>query len=298
MKTHWSTRKERGSPALIRGILWLAINLGRKYTRLLLFPITAYFFIFAGKARLASRAYLRRARKTEPHWWNGLKHIYYFSCTILDRVFLLSDNFDALDIHIHNDNILMKYIDNKQGCILLGSHLGSFDVLRAVGVSKAKIPLKVLMYQEQNHLIASLLDALNPEIAQTIIPLGKENTLLKVNECLQDGDVVAILGDRALENDQITHCDFLGTKARFPTGSIVLASILKAPIVLVYGLYAGKNRYDIYFELLAEKIELKNRHDKTEIHAWTQRYADRLAFYTEKYPYNWFNFYDFWRDQS
>jgi len=298
MSRHWSSHQERGSPTLIRGMLWLAINLGRKPTRILLYPITAYFFIFAGKSRQASRAYLRRVLGTEPHWWNGLKHIYYFSCTILDRVFLLSDNFETLDIRIHNDEVLTKYIDAKQGCILLGSHLGSFDVLRAVGVARAKIPLKVLMYQEQNHFIASLLDALNPEIAQTIISLGKENTLLKVNESLQNGDIVAILGDRALENDQVTLCDFLGKKARFPTGSIVLASILKAPIVLVYGLYRGKNRYDIHFELLAEQIKLKNRHDEKEIHTWTQRYADRLAFYTKKAPYNWFNFYDFWRKNN
>ena len=294
MTRHWYTRKERGSPLLIRSILWLAINLGRKPTRLLLYPITAYFFLFTGKPRLASIDYLNRVLGRKPRWWNGLKHIYYFSCTILDRVFLLSDNFDSFDIHIHNDDALMKYVEAKQGCILLGSHLGSFDVLRAVGISRAKIPIKVLMYQEQNHLIASLCDALNPEIAQSIIPLGKENTLLKVNEALQDGNMVAILADRTLESDQSSDCEFLGKKARFPTGPIVLSSILKVPIMLVYNLYSGKNRYDIYFELLAEQINLKNRHDEKEIHAWTQRYADRLTFYTKKSPYNWFNFYDFW----
>ena len=26
-----------------------------------------------------------------------------------------------------------------------------------------------------------------------------------------------------------------------------------------------------------------------------QRYADRLAHYARSAPYNWFNFYDFWR---
>ena len=298
MSKHWSHQKERGSLLAIRSIRWFALHFGRSASRLWLYPISFYFFLFAAQSRQASRAYLRRVLTVTPRWWHVLRHIFHFSSTVLDRVYLLTDNIQSLDIQVHHDEQLMHYAQSKQGCILLGAHLGSFEVLRAIGVSRAQIPLKVLMYKEHNNIITTIFDALNPAIAQTVLPLGEANTLLKVNECLQEGDMIAVLGDRAAPNDKVTQCQFLGDTVDFPVGPVVLASILKVPVILVFGLYRGGNHYDIYFELLAEKLEIERRNDEQEVQKWVQCYADRLAHYTRQSPYNWFNFYDFWHAYS
>jgi predicted LPLAT superfamily acyltransferase len=69
---------------------------------------------------------------------------------------------------------------------------------------------------------------------------------------------------------------------------------LGAPIVLFFGLYGGGNRYDVYFENFwpGEVVEREVR--DAQVQVWTQRYADRLAYYARLAPYNWFNFYDYW----
>ena len=85
--------------------------------------------------------------------------------------------------------------------------------------------------------------------ANTVIPLGGINSLLKVYESIGKGEMVGILGDRIAGNDKFVSCRFLNKDAQFPTGPILLAASLKAPVILIFGLYKGGNRYDIYFEL-------------------------------------------------
>jgi predicted LPLAT superfamily acyltransferase len=79
---------------------------------------------------------------------------------------------------------------------------------------------------------------------------------------------------------------------------MLLASALKVPIILCFGLYRGGNRYDIYFELLAECVEISRHHRERDMIAWTQKYVNRLEFYCRLAPYNWFNFYDYWETDA
>ena len=46
----WTTLPERGTPASLRLIAWIAVHIGRAAARLLLYPITLYFVITARAA--------------------------------------------------------------------------------------------------------------------------------------------------------------------------------------------------------------------------------------------------------
>jgi len=294
MSRSWFQQSERGSPFALRLILWIALNIGRLVARLCLYPITFYFLILAGEQRRASFDYLERVLERQPGILDVARHIHCFAATILDRVYLLSGHFDCLDVQVYNADILLERVAAGQGCILLGSHLGSFEVLRALGVTEKELPIKVLMYEEHNQHLTSLLMSLNPAIAETIIPLGEVDTLLKVHESLEQGYQVGILGDRVAESDKMVRCRFLGSETHFPSGPAILASAMKVPVILFFGLYRGGNRYDIHFELLTEKMTLDRKDREAGIQQWTQRYADCLESYTKEAPFNWFNFYRFW----
>lgn len=297
MTSDWRKQAERGSPILVRLIRWMALHLGRAPTRLLLYPITLYFLLFATNARRASQDYLCRVTGGNSRWWSTAKHIFYFSSTILDRVFLLSGKSDCLDIRVHNGAIVTKHLEADTGCVLIGSHLGSFEVLRAPAINKLGLPVKVLMQEDHNKTITQLLHALNPAIADTVIPLGKMDALLKAHDNLQQGYSIGMLVDRVAPSGKNLSCEFLGDHVNFPSGPWLAAAALKAPVILFFGLYQGGHRYDIHFELFAEKIQLDRETRDQDLHFWIQKYADRLAHYAHAAPYNWFNFYHFWDQQ-
>ena len=290
----WTALPERGTPTSVRLIAWIALNIGRPVARLLLYPITLYFVLIAASARRVSYEYLKRVRSRPVHWWHVFRHFYYFAATILDRVYLLRGAFQHFDIALHGQELLHRKIESGNGCILLGSHLGSFEALRAIGVTQEDFPLKVLMDTAHNRNITRFFDALNPKIASTVIEPDRPDTLLRVKESLDAGCVIGMLGDRVSGGDRTTHCRFLGAPATFPAGPILLAAMMHCPVILFFGLYRGGNRYEIHFEHFADEVILNRDRRVEEIQNWTQRYAVRLEHYARLAPYNWFNFYPFW----
>ena len=92
--------------------------------------------------------------------------------------------------------------------------------------------------------------------------------------------------------------EFLGKPALFPTAPWLIASVLKVPVCLAFGLYHGGNRYSLEFETFADAIDIPRQQRKTAVAALIQRYAARLEHYARQAPYNWFNFYDFWGSDS
>src|SRR5689334_844547 len=290
----WTALPERGTPTALRLIHWTARIFGRSVARLLLLPTTLYFVLSGRALRRGSYEYLTRVRARPAHWWHVFRHLYYFAATILDRVYLLTGEFDRFDIKFHHRELLHRLVENGQGCILLGSHLGSFEVLRALGVTRAEYPLKVLMDVVHNENLTRFLDALNPEIADTVIVPDRPDTLLRVKESLDAGFLVGTLGDRPTSDGKTAQCQFLGAPATFPVGAIVIAAMMHCPVILFFGIYRGGNRYEIYFEKFADEIALNREHRAEDIQYWTQRYVNRLEHYTRLAPYNWFNFYRFW----
>jgi predicted LPLAT superfamily acyltransferase len=290
----WGDLPERGAPGLLRLIGWIAVHIGRWCARLLLYPITLYFLISAHAARRVSYQYLNRVRGRPSHWWHVFRHFHCFAGTILDRIYLLRGEFEDFDVMLHQKEILHHQIESGKGCILLGSHLGSFEVLRTLGVTQQDFPLKVLMDVAHNENITRFLDALNQEIASTVIVPDRPDTLLRVKESLDAGFLIGMLGDRVASDGKTTQCQFLGAPTRFPAGPILLAAIMHCPVILFFGLYQGGNRYEIHFEHFAQEIILNHDHRARDIQQWMQRYVERLEYYARLAPYNWFNFYPFW----
>ena len=295
MATIWLERRERGSLLLLRFMIWLVRTVGRSFTAPLLYPIAAYFVLTSGEARLASRDFLARAYSRPPRWWDVFGHIHCFATTILDRILFFSTDGRQFDVSVNDPDHLVERMERNEGCVLIGAHLGSFDMLRAFTHKQTNVKFKILMHAEHSQMMTNVLSALDPEIADTLIKIRGVGDLLRLREWVEQGHIIALLGDRATAEDQQIGVEFLGEEALFPASPIQLAAVLNAPVYTFFGLYRGGRRYDVHFDLLAERIELP-REGRTEATArWLQLYADRLAFYARRAPYNWFNFFPFWR---
>ena len=295
MSLDWKVQEERGSRLAIQSMVWTAKAFGRPVARALLYPICAYYLFASRRAGRAVRQYYRRLRGSEPGWRDLFHHYYWFASVILDRVFFLRGRFDQFEIRIHGLDMLDGLLRKERGCLLLGSHLGSFEVVRVVGLSCEQIEVRVLMDEQNAPLLRELTQELNPTVAGTVIHVGGVDTMLKVKECLERGGVVGMMGDRLMSEERAVACDFLGGKVLFPTGSVRLAHVTRAPMVLFFGLYRGGNRYDVYLELLTDSVQSSSNGTQRDVQHWTQQYADRLAYFCRQAPDNWFNFYDFWQ---
>lgn len=293
----WETRRERGAVAAIKLVVWMALHLGRPATRLLLYPICLYFLMFSTRSRTASATYLRRALGREPRLLELFRHYHRFAGCVLDRVYVLNDQLELLDIHVEGEEIALAEMARGTGCFLFGAHLGSFEVLRALGHRQAGLKLSLLMYEENARKINSALNAINPVLTLEVIALGQPDSMLTLRQRLDAGHFVGILADRGLRvaDDEQIRIDFLGEPAPFPLAPFRLAAILRRPVILMVGLYRGGRRYEVFFETLADFTNLPRDALDAAIDRSVRLYAARVEHYCRLDPYNWFNFFDFWK---
>lgn len=293
----WMQQRERGNRFWLRIMTTLSCLLGRRCTRLVLYGIAAYFVLFGGRARAASRAYLTRSLGRPPRWHEQYRHVLSFATTIHDRVYLLRDRFDDFHIDLSGAEELHRYCDRGQGLLLFGAHLGSFEVLRTMARNRTELQMSMAMYPENARQINQALQAINPRVQQDIIALGTLDAMLSVHRRLEEGALVGILADRASGPDQYLSRLLLGAPARFPIGPFRMAAMLKHPVFFMAGIYLGGNRYRVHFELLEDFSSAARQGREQQMAALLDKYVAALERHCRAYPFNWFNFYDFW-DES
>ena len=294
----WMRQQERSNLAILRLMVWISLTFGRGVGRIVLRGIALYFTLFAPKARRASRAYIARALGRWAEWSDGYRHVFSFATTIHDRVYLLNERFDLFDIEVVGADLLHEALARQPGALLIGAHLGSFEVLRAVGRGRAGLKVAMLMYEENARKISATLEAINPRATQDVIALGRTGSMLEARDKLDQGYLVGLLADRSLGDDATIEADFLGAPAPFPLGPWRLAAMLRRPVFFMTGLYLGGNRYRLHFVPLADFSATSAADREAAIDAAVHRYADCLSRFCREAPYNWFNFFDFWQKQK
>jgi predicted LPLAT superfamily acyltransferase len=294
-RAEWVKNPERGSLVLLRMMTFLSLRLGRPVARIILYFIALYFFLFAPTARRDSTEYLRRALGREPTARDWFRQVFYFASNILDRLFLVNERYDLFEISIQGEELMSGQLSSGSGTFMMGAHFGSFEIMSAVGRRQHGLRVAMAMYEDNARKVSAMLKALNPANKAEVIPLGQIEAMLRIRERLDEGVFVGILGDRSLGGEPGILVDFLGRPARFPLGPMRAAAVLRQPVFFMLGLYKGGNRYHAVLEQLADFSETPAGERDAAVEAAIRRYAGLLEKYCRSDPYNWFNFFDFWR---
>ncbi|QDE37975.1 acyltransferase [Luteibacter pinisoli] len=295
--SHWQQREGGGFLAI-----WLlrtvSLGLGRGVARVLLWPIALYFFLRRPAERLASRLYLARVLDRPVTNADVFHHIHMFATTLFDRMFFLARGERDFKVEVDGLQALDDCLDTGSGVLLIGSHQGSFEALRALGQRRPDVTLRVVLDKQKTPALTALLEALAPEVGAAVIDasLGGTSVALAMSEGTANGGMVALLADRGHRLEASRTVPFLGTPASFPVGPWLLASALKVPVVLCFGIYEGGNRYRLIFEAFSDGISIPRANRAEALDHVVGSYAARIEHYCRRYPFNWFNFYDFWQE--
>lgn len=298
MSRAWLRERERGSVLAMKLLSRIALHIGRRPARALLYPICLYYLLVSTNGRRASRRFLARVFGRPARWRELFRHHFWFAATLLDRVYLLAGQCTRFAISKRGAEVLRTYNAQGRGCLLLGAHMGSFELTRACGARARGLEINMLMYRDNAPKLNAVMASLAGTEPLRVIPIGDFDSLLIAKARADAGEWLGILGDRVHGGEKIVTAPFFGEPVTFPAGPFLLAKALKIPVVLFFSLYRGGNVYEEHFELLADEIRFSTRRGEAEIAHWATRYAQRLEHYCRLAPYNWFNFFDYWGDDA
>jgi predicted LPLAT superfamily acyltransferase len=183
--------------------------------------------------------------------------------------------------------------------LLIGAHLGNLEVLRAVAATRGLAAVNAVVYTDHAQRFNEILRSVNSDFNVNLIQVSElgPDTAILLKDKIDAGELLVIVGDRTppAQNGRVSRVPFLGELASFPQGPYILAALLDCPVYLFFGLREGR-RYRVYFELFAQRIELQRNTRAQQLDEYARQYAERLQAHCLRAPYQWFNFYNFWRE--
>ncbi|UWZ98198.1 glycosyltransferase [Vibrio splendidus] len=305
---HWSRTQERGTVLGIKLLLAVYTLLGRGVFNLILRGVMRYYHLTGKRARNASEQYLFQLKAYAeqqnielPTELTSYNHLLSFGHTMLDKLAAWKGDFSVDNLTIHGQDQFESMVENQQGVLILGSHLGNIELCRALGRRHSNIKINALVFTEHAERFNSVMKAVNPQSDLNLIQVTSmgPDTAILLQQKLEQGEWIVIVGDRTStsKESRSVWAEFLGKEAPFPQGPFMLASVLKAPVFLLFGLRddsKSKPHFNVYFEHFSDKIELPRKTREQSLQQVVQKYANRLEHYTLKAPLQWYNFFNFW----
>ena len=108
--------------------------------------------------------------------------------------------------------------------------------------------------------------------------------------------MVGMLADRTPADETTVELRSSGHGRRFRLARSGL--LMRRPVIFMTGLYAGGARYDVHFETLADFSTTPRGNATCAIDCDEALRPDLLRKHCRASPYNWFNFFPFWSEQS
>jgi predicted LPLAT superfamily acyltransferase len=306
-RSHWSRLAERGGLLGLKTVFACYRLFGGRAARGLLYPVVAYFFLTGRQARAASLDYLGRVHRrlglAPPGWRDSFRHMLAFGQSGLDKLAAWLGKVDIRQVDLPDPAEYERIVSSGRGAVLIGAHLGNLEMARALAAHERFRAVNAIVYTDHARRFNEMLRRAHADFGVNLIQvasLGPETAIL-LEEKIDRGELVVIVGDRVppVESGGARTCrvDFFGAPAPFAQGPFILAALLDCPVYLFFCLRDGE-RYRVHLEPFAERIVLPRRERQAHLADYLQRYARRLEYHCLSAPEQWFNFYDFWRENA
>jgi predicted LPLAT superfamily acyltransferase len=267
---------------------------GLRPAYLLLVFVALYYTV---KEKAAGRAIrdFRSRLGTKTSFWDLYRHFFSFGTSLIDRYAFLIGKQNLFSFETVREDLILSAIAENKGAILLGSHIGNWELAGNLLSDRIKADIYYVMVDAEKNDVRSVSSAALSRRRITPIPVGDNGLelVLAVRNALKGNGLVCMLGDRMVGNKGESH-NFLGKDVQFPAGPFVIAASTGAPIIPIVVTKRGLSTYvfKAYAPMRFDGVTGANR-DKYVFTAM-ERYVGILEQIVKESPLQWFNFYDFW----
>lgn len=313
-QSHWTEHQEvikTNKP--LKLVLVLLKFIPGIIVRSLVYPVSFFYWIFSPDARKVAVQYQKRLREFTgrkiPKRISAYKQILSFSLCVLEKMEGWLGKIKFSKIQYQNDDItsILDLLKQGKGAMLITSHLGNMELLRSLSdyneqLVGRSVPVYVVMDMDVNSNFSQTLKSVNPKVSFNVISSNEigPDTIVTLMEAIEAGALVVIAGDRTspYTKEKNLRISFLGKDASFPYGVFLMAALIKAPVYFMFGLRSRLSifnpKQNVYIEKCHTDFNCPRSEREERITQCCGEYVARLEKYCILYPYQWYNFFDFW----
>jgi len=290
---------------------WCLKHFPRWLVNFITYCASLYFFIFDKRCRRESVRYQKILKKWDPSFKSvkPLRQVTAFAVTVVEKIDCWTNPIPFENIHFNDDDAtaLIDQLNQGKGAFIIVSHLGDSELLRSlankneIGI-KRKIPIAVLSDRDVSSNFSKAMNTINQNFTLNTIDVNDITpaTIERIMDTINQGGLVVCAGDRLSKNqkERVLTQNFLGKPAPFSYGAYFLADLVGASTYFVWGFRRGNiiMRRDCEMFVIKAKSQVgggrKGREER--MNALCSEYARHLENFVRKFPYQWYNFFDFW----
>lgn len=311
---HWSEEKEvikTNRPLLF--MLFLLKHIPGLLVRVLVYPISFFYFIFVPRARKEARRYQKQLKEftngESPEKISAFKQILSFGLCITEKMqgWLGQIEYEKVEYQNDNHEELINNLKEGKGAFIMASHLGNMELMRSLSgccndFAGHKVQIIAVMEVGTSKQFMKTLNGISSDVAMNVVDVAEvgPDTICYFMEEIEKGALIIVAGDRtsAHAKDKTIPHEFLGKETQFPYGAYLIPFLLKCPVYYMFGLRSKLSINNPMQHLYIEKSKIDTTCSRSEregnIKALCSEFVEKLEKYTKKYPYQWYNFYNFW----
>ena len=270
---------------------------GRRAAYVMAVCIALYYVLFRPSVRARSRPYLSRrfpGRNALLRLWDSFRITVEIGKVLVDRAAMGILGPGELTVLRSRREDLLERIREGRGLILVTAHAGCWQFAME-NLRLLETPVSLLLLREEGDVDLHIFEHRGDDAAFRIIdPAGPLGGALEMLQVLKHGEVLCIMGDRAMGGDRSTvEVEFLGGRVRVPVMPYQLASATGAPVVVIFPYNSGPGSYSLQVEkVIRVPEELGRDPEAYRLHA--EAFIRALEGFVEDRPYQFFNFFDMW----
>ncbi|KAA2218917.1 LpxL/LpxP family acyltransferase [Maribacter flavus] len=291
MATEWEG-KSKGTVLGYKLYIFFLNTFGIGTAYFILRFVVLYYFLFSFNSSKSIFYYFNgRLKYTRLKSIAAIYKSYYMLGKVLTDRVAISTKFRDRYQYTHDG---MEHIDEllkqNKGGILISGHIGNFEVSHYFLEDRYSISKIFMVTTHAEHEnIKEYMDGIVSKSSMEFIVVQEDMShIFEIHNALAQGGLVVFTGDRYLPGTKTLKQEFLGAEAEFPLGPYLLATRLKVPVLFVYVLKGPKKEYHLY----AKQAVAKARDPQALLSEFTQS----MEWILVRYPYQWFNYFDFWKD--
>ncbi len=274
--------------------VYLIQFLGVRVAYIFLSFVVVYFIPFAPKATKSTWQYSRKILKNGYIKSIGFLFLNYYRLgqILIDKVAIGAGKKDQYHFEFENYTGFLDLLDSDMGVIMIGAHVGNWEIGVPFFDEYAK-KINIVMYDNEHERIKAILEKNQTTQTFKVIAVNKDsfNHVFEISKALNNKEYICFQGDRYVSEEKVLESTLLNKKADFPLGPFLLASKMKTPVVFYFAMREPGMTYRFYF------YQADLSYDSKEgMQILLNQYTSILGSILQKYPEQWFNYYSFWKN--